>query len=38
MQISQEQMLTVRKLQPVIPMELNEDSEGESYAKNDALN
>lgn len=38
MQISQAQMLTVRKLQPVIPVELNEDYEGESYAKNDALN
>lgn len=31
-------MLTVRKLQPVIPVELNEDSESESYAENDALN
>lgn len=38
MQISQEQMLTVRKLQPIIPVELNEDSEGESCAKNNALN
>lgn len=38
MQISQEQMLTVKKLQPVIPTEWNKDFEGESCAENNALN
>lgn len=38
MQISQEQMLTLKKLKPVIPAVWNKDFEGEPCAGNNGLN